>query len=102
MSPVGSPRIYSMDYGVYGQLSRFQICKSVLGTLLLLKLMFLESPMLAGSWPLLVDRAMSVPDDLLGALSLLSNGLLDDGYGTTVETLSFRFSKNRASDALRA
>jgi hypothetical protein len=76
-----------MDYGVYGQLSRFQICKSVLGTLLLLKLMFLESPMLAGSWPLLVDRATSVPDDLLGALSLLSNGLLDDGYGTTVETL---------------
>jgi hypothetical protein len=65
----------------------FQICKFVLGTFSLLKLMFLESPKLVGSWLLLIDRAISVPDDLLGVLSLLSNGLFNDGYGMTVETL---------------
>jgi hypothetical protein len=69
-----------------------QICKSVLGTFSLLKLMFLESPKLIDSWPLLIDGAMSVPDDLLGVLllpkvSLLSSGLFDDGYGTTLVTL---------------
>jgi hypothetical protein len=35
-------------------------------------------------------------------VSQLSNGLLADGYGAAVVTLSFLFSKNRARDAFRA
>ena len=64
----------------------------MLGAFSLLKLMFLGIPKLIDSWPLLIGRVMSVPDDLLGVLvlpkvSLLSSGLFDNGYGTIVVTL---------------
>ena len=88
-------------------MARFQICNFVLGNLSLPKLMFLGCPKIIDSSPLWLDGAISVHDDLLGVLalpkvSLLSNGLFDDGYGTALDTLSFRFSKNRARDAFRA
>lgn len=70
-----------------------QICNFVLGHTSLLKLMmFLGWPRRTGSVPLLLDGAMSVDEDLVGALalptvSLLSSGLFDVGYGSTLVTL---------------
>jgi len=86
---------------------RYQICNFVLGQASVLKLMFLGWPKSKGSSPLLLVGAISVDDDLVGALglplvSLLCSGLFDVGYGSTLVTLSFRFSKNRARDAFRA
>jgi hypothetical protein len=79
----------------------------VLGNFSLPKLIFLGFPKLIDSSPLWLDGVISVHDDLSGLLalpkvSLLSNGLFDDGYGTTLDTLSIRFCKNRARDAFRA
>lgn len=84
-----------------------QMCSFVLGDSPL-KLMFLGRPRRSdSSW--LLEKAISVHDEdllllslALPTVSLLSIGLLADGYGAVVVTLSFLFSKNRARDAFRA
>jgi hypothetical protein len=69
--------------------------------------MFLGRPKHSESSRLL-EKAISVHDEdlllsmALPTVSLLSIGLLADAYGAVVVTLSFLFSKNRASDAFRA
>ena len=69
-----------------------KMCSFVLGHTSLLKLMFLGWPRRTGSVPLLLAGVMSVDEDLVGALalptvSLLSSGLFDVGYGSTLVTL---------------
>jgi hypothetical protein len=82
------------------------MCSFVLGDSPL-KLMFLGRPKHSDSSRLL-EKAISVHDEdlllsmALPTVSLLSIGLLADGYGAVVATLSFLFSKNRARDAFRA
>jgi len=73
-------------------INQSKICSFVLGHTSLLKLMFLGWPRRTGSVPLLLAGAMSVDEDLVGALalptvSLLSSGLFDVGYGSTLVTL---------------
>lgn len=71
------------------------------------KLVPLYVSMLIDSWQLLLSVASSALDNLLGVLALPKLPLLspcwlfDNWYGMTLETLSFRFSKNRARDAFR-
>jgi hypothetical protein len=77
-----------------------QICSFVLGDSWL-KLMFLGWPKHSDSSRLL-ERAMSVQDDLSLALTLpnvsqLSNGLLADGYGAAVVTLQEKHAHMRTS-----
>ena len=86
----------SMDIRVWPD----QICSFVLGDSWL-KLMFLGWPKHRDSSRLL-ERAMSVQDDLSLALTLpnvsqLSNGLLADGYGAAVVTLQEKHAQMRTS-----
>lgn len=69
-----------------------QICSFVLGHTSLLKLMFLGWLRRTCSVPVLLVGAMSMDEDLGGALalpmvSLLSSGLFDVGYGSILATL---------------
>jgi hypothetical protein len=79
--------------------NRFQICNFVLGHASVLKLMFLGWPKRKGSSPLLLAGA-TPNEDLLRAFalplaSLLSSGLFDVGYGSTLVTLQSKGYKDK-------